>query len=352
MHGPQIPKLDKTETPMIRRIPSLACLLAVLMFVRVARSDDAPPVPPQVLVVVGAGGSEEYQTAFATWADRWKSAAGLLDGASYHEIGREEGQSDSSDKDRLNERLSQLSDLKAEAVWIVLIGHGTFDGKAAKFNLRGPDVSAEELNGWIEPMKSPLIVVNCASASGPFINRLSAAGRTIVTATKSGQEQNFARFGDYLSQAISNIAADLDHDDEVSLLEAFLSASDQVAKFYEAENRIATEHALIDDSGDRLGTPATMFQGTTAVAVPQPKAARDGGVAARRVIFQSPQSVVLTPAQRESRAAIEAEIDRLKLQKSELATDQYFAQLEPLMLQLAELYAAAEAEDSDESQRE
>ena len=54
-----------------------------------------------------------------------------------------------------------------QPLWVVLIGHGTYDGRAAKFNLRGEDVSDAELAAWLEPCRRPLAVINCASASAP-----------------------------------------------------------------------------------------------------------------------------------------------------------------------------------------
>lgn len=323
-------------------------LAVTLLVPRVGSGDEVDSAGPQVLVVVGAAGSDEYRSQFDVWADRWRATATSIDGATFQEIGRGES-GDSSDKDLLHSAVTKMSGRANEAVWIVLIGHGTFDGKTAKFNLRGPDVSAEELSSWTAALKSPLIVVNCASSSGPFINRISGERRIVVTATKSGQEQNFARFGDYLSHAISDIAADLDHDDEVSLLEAFLSASGQVAKFYEAEDRIATEHALIDDNGDQRGTPATLFQGTKAVQATKDGLVSDGPSAARRVIFRSPGGINLDPQQTQQRDAVESEIDQLLQKKSELPIDEYFAQLEQQMLKIAALYAAAEAKQKDET---
>src|SRR5687768_17002490 len=106
-----------------------------------------------------------------------------------------------------------------------------------------------------------MVIVNCASGSGPFMNALSAPQRVVITATKSGQEQNFARFGDYFSSSISAPEADLDKDGQTSVLEVFLSAGHRVTEFYEQESRLATEHSLLDDTGDALGTPADWFQG-------------------------------------------------------------------------------------------
>ena len=47
-----------------------------------------------------------------------------------------------SDLSALKQALAQEPKKSGAELWLVLIGHGTFDGQAAKFNLRGPDVSA------------------------------------------------------------------------------------------------------------------------------------------------------------------------------------------------------------------
>ena len=137
----------------------------------------------------------------------------------------------------------------------MLIGHGTFDGKTTKFNLRGPDVTAADLARWLKPFSRPLVVVDTTSCSAPLINTLSGSNRVVVTATRSGYEENFTHFGHFLAEALSDPEADLDKDHQVSLLEAFLTAARQTAEFYKTEGRIATEHALLDDNGDGLGTP-------------------------------------------------------------------------------------------------
>jgi hypothetical protein len=73
-------------------------------------------------------------------------------------------------------------------------------------------VSDLELAGWLAPIKRTVVLLDCASASGPFLSRLSAENRVVVTATKSGHELNFARFGQYLAEAIDDPRADLDKD--------------------------------------------------------------------------------------------------------------------------------------------
>ena len=117
--------------------------------------------------------------------------------------------------------------------------------------------------------ESPLALIQCASASGPFLPALSAPGRVIITATRSGYEVNATRFGGYLARAIADPAADLDHDGRVSLLEAFLLASRQVAQSYREQGRLLTEHALLDDNGDQLATTADWFRGVHVVKEPE-----------------------------------------------------------------------------------
>jgi hypothetical protein len=156
-----------------------------------------------VIVVVGAAGEEQYAEKFDTWADRWEAAADKA-GAKSIRIGSNKPGS-TADRDALKQHLEAAAKQPPQALWLVLIGHGTFDGRKAKLNLRGADVSAEELAEWLKPVSAPTAVVNCTSASGPFIRRLSAPDRVIVTATKSGYEHNYARFGEYMARPIKNV---------------------------------------------------------------------------------------------------------------------------------------------------
>ena len=175
---------------------SLLTVLLLLLLEPCAAESEADR--QTVVVVVGAAGEEQYGQQFQEWAVRWRQAAEKAE-AHYVEIGGKP-ESTESDKDRLRAALEAPAKESLEPLWLVLIGHGTFDGRSAKFNLQGSDLSATDLAEWLKPFRRPLAVVNCASASGPFVNQLSGAGRVIVTATKSGQEQNFARFGEHVSR--------------------------------------------------------------------------------------------------------------------------------------------------------
>ncbi|HWB08442.1 MAG TPA: hypothetical protein VG826_04430 [Pirellulales bacterium] len=292
---------------------------------------------PTVLVVVGAEGTEEYGRQFRQWAGRWKDAC-EKGHADFAAIGLDEP-GETSDHDLLERRLAdETAAGRQEPLWLILIGHGTFDGKTARFNLRGPDFSSGELAAWLTSFERPLAVINCASASGPFINDLSGPNRVVITATKSGFEHNFARLGDYLSAAIGDPKADLDKDDETSLLEAFLLAAGRVKEFYDSDARLATEHALVDDNGDRLGTPADWFQGVRATKSAQDGASLDGLRASQFQLVTGSVTQRLTLEARQRRDELEAAVARLRQQKGSLPADDYYAQLEPLLVQTARLY--------------
>jgi hypothetical protein len=180
------------------------------------------------------------------------------------------------------------------------------------------------------------MIVNCSSSSGPFLSTLSNSNRVVITATKSGAEQNFSRFGDHFSQAILDSASDLDHDASISVLEAFLAASNRVARFYADENRLASEQSLLDDNGDKKGTPAVFFRGLRPVKAPADGLKLDGGLASRVLIRTLGEPVKRTDEQNQKIERLQAEIELLRSKKSEMEVDPYYQALEVLMLQLAE----------------
>jgi hypothetical protein len=293
-----------------------------------------------VMIVVGARGADQYREQFDAWARRWTEAAERSQ-ASLIEVGRGAEQ-DLCDKEQLRQHVEMAPKASWQTLWIVLIGHGTFDGRSAKFNLRGPDLSAEELAQWLSAWQRPLAIINCASSSAPFINRLSGPNRVVVTATKSGYEVNYARFGDYLSQAIADPSADLDKDEQTSLLEAYLAADAAVAEFYSQQARLATEHALVDDNGDALGTPASWFRGVRAIRTPKDGATPDGTLANQFHLIRSGQERGMTATMRASRDALERQVANLRESKGALSEEEYYERLEVLLISLARLYENVE----------
>ena len=290
-----------------------------------------------LIVVAGAPGEETYQKNFEKWVGLWEMAA-RAGGAKFIGIGLGPTNPCATDLDRLKQTVAAESRESAGELWIVLIGHGTFDGKEAKFNLRGPDLSARALAELLNPFHRPLAVVNCASASGPFINLLSATNRVVITATRSGYEQNYARFGQYFSEAIADPGGDLDKDGQISLLEAFLMASRRVVEFYNTEGRLATEHALLDDNGDGLGTPADWFRGIRATKKARDGATADGLRAHQFHLIRSEQEKQLPPTVRARRDELELSIERLHETKRQRVEEEYYQELEKLLVELAKLY--------------
>jgi hypothetical protein len=222
-------------------------------------------------------------------------------------------------------------------LWIVLLGHGTFDGREAKFNLHGPDLSASTLSNLLSGFRRPVAIINAASCSAPFIKALARKDRVIVTATRSGSEENYTRFNRYISQAIADPEADLDKDGQTSLLEAFLMASRRVTEFYKSEGRLATEHALLDDNGDGFGVQADWFRGIHAVKKAANNAPLDGTRAHQWHLVRSQEDQKLSPEQRHKRDALELEIGKLREKKASINEDEYYKQLEALLTKLSEI---------------
>jgi len=289
-----------------------------------------------VIVVVGAAGAPEYEPHFARWADLWRQACTRGD-VEFITIGLDQGK-DEQDRAMLQEKLAKQPRQTTAPLWLVLIGHGTFDGQVARFNLRGPDVSANDLAEWLKPIDRPLAIINTASASGPFVKELSAPGRVVITATKSGFEHNYARFGQYLAEAIAQPQADLDKDGQTSLLEAYLTASHTVAAFYTAAGRLATEHALLDDNGDALGTSADWFRGIRPVQKARDDASLDGYRAHQLHLVHSPIEAAMPPELRAKRDRLELQIMELRDARSRYSQAEYFSKLEPLVREIAAIY--------------
>lgn len=297
----------------------------------------------RLLVIVGAAGEERYGAMFAEWCDKWLSQAaeaGLIGESISGMV------DDKSPRDQLITKLGEFAaDETLEEAWIVLIGHGTFDGKVARFNLIGPDMTDAEFFNLIRDRKKLTVVINCTSSSSPFITANNNPGCLVVTATRDGFEENFCHFGKYFVDAVMDPVNDLDKDRQVSLLEAFIAAGKATSAFYATEKRLATEHALIDDNGDRLGTPAEWFKGIRlSVEVKDQKAA--DGMKANQVFF-NPGKIErqLSVEQRAERDRLEAEIESLRERKNRMDEDDYYRQLESILVRLAKLYFPEPAPD-------
>ncbi len=180
------------------------------------------PNSPLLILVKGAAGENNSNR------NSWRLKSGGLNSPSgnsgrFVQVGQSTSQSE-ADRDDSAKRSKKPNPCLRSNLLDSLYRARHLRRKCCKFNLVGPDVSASELNEWLKPVSARCVIINGASSSGPFVTALSGANRLVVTATKSGSEQNFARFGGFLSGTLQGQSADLDHDEEVSLLEAFLAA--------------------------------------------------------------------------------------------------------------------------------
>jgi len=301
----------------------------------------SPPTPPPVLVlVIGAPGEPGYATNFVSQATLWTEAA-QRQGTRVLTIGLSSEETP-EDRTRLETVLTDESKDTNAALWLVLIGHGTFDGKEARFNLRGTDLTATELATWLAPFQRPLTIINTASASSPFLQKLARTNRIVITATRSGYEQNATRFGQAFAEALLDSTADLDADAQTSILEAFLSASQRVASRYQEDGRLLTEHALIDDNGDGLGTSPDWYRGLRPIKKPKEGKSLDGLRAHQVHLIPSAAEQKLSPEVRARRDELERRLAALRDRKASLTEDAYYAELATLLLELAVLYRDAE----------
>jgi hypothetical protein len=289
-----------------------------------------------LLVIVGLAGEPEHGELFQRWAGTLVETAANL-GVEPQNILylADKAEADAqrvtarSTRDQVTEAFAKLAAAaEDDVVFVVLIGHGTFDGKVAKFNLPGPDMTPADFEPLLKRLRSRHVVfVNTASASGPFMETLAAPGRTIVTATRSGSERFATLFGGYFVDALASAEADADKNRRVSVLEAFAWAKGEVASAYEREGIMRTENALLSDSGgEGVGDPsADGKQGRTASVLAL------GSATANEPLPTDPKLRALYQERRD----LERRVEALKLMKGAMPADRYASELEKLVIELA-----------------
>jgi hypothetical protein len=296
-----------------------------------------------LLIIVGLGGDPDHGKTFHAWGTKLAEASERLgvpaERMVYLVDAPAEGDklvSGRSTRDEITKAIDRFAKEAApdDAVFITLIGHGTPDGRSAKFNLPGMDLSAADFNALLKKLPTKQIVfVNTASASGPFVEELSGPGRTIVTATRNAAEQYATVFGGFFIDALTSEAADQDKNKRISVLEAFNYAKAEVARAYEQRGFLATEHALLDDNGDKEGSQ------TPLVADKSGKVSADGkvaqivafGVAGDATLPSDPKLRALYLERRD----LERQVETLRLMKDGMPAAKYTAELERLATAIA-----------------
>jgi hypothetical protein len=284
------------------------------------------------VTVAGLVGEPDYEKRFTTAAtdlDKLLKASG----ANVHVYTLTGG---AATRTRLTQILGQIArEAKPEDDFVlILIGHGSFDGVEYKFNLVGPDVSAAELAALCNrvPARRQLIV-NTTSASGGSIPLLQRSGRAVIASTKSGTEKNATVFARYWVEALQDPSADVDKNESVSALEAFQYADRKTAEFYTAQKRLATEHAVFEDTGKGEPVRAPSVDSGEGRLLASLILVRSGD--AQKAAFDSTKRDLL--AKKED---FERQIDTLRYQKAAMSQNDYEQQLKVLLVGLARIQAA------------
>jgi hypothetical protein len=313
--------------------------LGALALTSVLSTSLAAQQQSHLLIVSGLGGERQYSDAFYEWSVTLADAAQKRHGLAREQItylaedptrdaARIDGKSTADEIRKAIRTIAQKTGDDAQ-IFIVLIGHGSSNGEESKFSMPGADLGTKEFAALLDSLKGRKVAfVNMSSASGEFVPALSAPGRAIVTATKTGFERNEVLFPRFFVRAFAADGADSDKDGRLSLLEAFDYARTEVARSYEEANKLQTEHALIDDNADKTGSAnAELRKGDGAVAQRMFLAPALSAAAAAA----DPKLAALYKEKR----AIEDRIAELRRAKDVMRAEDYESQLEKLLVDLA-----------------
>ena len=279
------------------------------------------------VVVAGLGGEADYEQRFTAAAkdlDRIFGAAGSTAHV-YTLAGAQATAKQLAETLSAVARAAKVDDDFA----LILIGHGSFDGAEYKFNLVGPDVTAREIAAMCDRIVARRqLIVDTTSASGGAVEVLERPGRAVIAATKSGTEKNATVFARYWVEALEDPSADTDKSDSISAMEAFRYAAKKTAAFYDSQKRLATEHAVFNDTG--RGEPVRESGNGQGMLMSSFTLLRIG----------TNQQAANDPAKRallDRKDELEQRIDTLKYQKAAMDPQDYKKQLTDALVELAKV---------------
>ncbi len=283
------------------------------------------------LIVSGAAGGAPYEHQYSRWTQSLSRT--LIEDMKFEParvitLSETEDQGTAATAANVRRVLATLRrQMEAgDLLFAVLIGHGTFDGVDAKFNLVGPDMESAEWASRLRGMPGRLVLVNAAPASFPFLERLAGPRRIVISATDSVAQRFDTVFPEYFFGALRDEAADIDKNGRISIWEAFASAAAGVRRHYQQRGLLATERALLDDNGDGLGREAAA-QG------------HDGSLASRTyldaAVAGAPPTDDVLVSLLHRRASLTAEAEELQVKKAFMPPDEYARELERVMVALA-----------------
>lgn len=291
------------------------------------------------LIITGATGGQNYAEQYAQWsATLTHTLVEQLHFDPSHVIALSETPEAARAATSANVK-RVLGDLRArlradDLLFILLIGHGTFDGVDAKFNLVGPDLESAEWAALLRGVPGRLIVVNSTAGSFPFLERLAGPRRVVITATDSVAQRFDTVFPEHFVAALAGEVADIDKNGRTSIWEAFAAAAGGVRRHYQQRGQLATERPLLDDNGDGLGREAAGIGMTEG----------DGSLASRTYLDKplpgaAPTDEVMLKLLQQ-RAALEAETEELQIKKAFMPPAEYAAEFERVMIELAKVSRA------------
>ena len=312
---------------------------AVIFFVMAAAQPIAGQDDTHLLVITGLGGDPAYSEKFMELGSALVATAVEKLGLPADHIVYlgEDPEADPLIQDRsTRENVAQAftglvsSSQPGDHIFVVLIGHGSYSNGESRFNLPGPDLTAQDFDLYLDQLSGrPVAFANLSSASGEFVKTLSGDGRTIVTATRTGRERNETIFGGYFVEAFTGEEADLDKNGRVSVWEAFEYAHIEVTREYELSNRIATEHALLDDNGDGEGSTEMVDTADGALARTMFLAPDPTMAAALATDDEELKSLL------ELKTDVERRLEELRALRGQIDPDRYDNELETLLVELA-----------------
>ena len=143
-----------------------------------------------------------------------------------------------------------------DTLWVIVLGHGQYDGRRSHLNIPGPDLDEREFGRLCQGLVArEQVFWITTSASGFFLKPLAAPGRIIITATEPDQEVNETLFPLSLVDVLAGPdGIDRDKDGQISVFELYLAVVADVMKRYVDAEDLPTEHARLDDNGDGRGT--------------------------------------------------------------------------------------------------
>ncbi|HJZ77889.1 MAG TPA: hypothetical protein VKE51_39445 [Vicinamibacterales bacterium] len=289
------------------------------------------------LIISGAAGGEQYAQKYTAW--RTAITAILVDKFKYpadHVVALADAEEQGvrkATRENVQHAFAEFRKrlTKDDQLLVLLIGHGTTaDGDEAKFNLVGPDLTATDWAELVRPIPGRLVFVNTTAASFPFLRKIAGRGRVVLSATDSSAQQFETVFADYFVKAFGADGADLDKSGRVSIWEAFSFASAGVRGWFEQKGQLPTERALLDDTGAGIGREAQ-------------NPGSDGALA--RVTYLQPEPPLALPADSAQaalvrrRAELESQLEELKARKENMPPEQYDAELEKLLVEIARIGA-------------